>query len=155
MFDSLKSWTMIGIIMGVIALSWRYTSMAVDYENAKSMTEKQNSVIADQKEVIMNLKNSQEIRDKIQSKVSKSFQTIEERAKDIDKQLEKKKNGDDRSLSEIATRHPIMFNDIINKATADYFRCLELISGAIPTEKDTLNVNQQCPNLTKKYTTGD
>jgi hypothetical protein len=151
LYPTIKVWMFGTLLVSVAAFLWQYHSLSLDYEITKSKVSQQGVVIAEQSAVIDNLKSDIEFRQKIVNKTSKTFQNVSEIEKSTNRKLEKKRNGNDRDISEIIIRHPSMFDDIINKATSDNFRCFELSSGSIPTEKDNTDGNYQCPLLTKKH----
>jgi len=145
--SSLKVWAICIGMGGLFAFLYHYHSISIENVNMKGTIAVQESALKEQAETIRNLKETAEKRDKIVGNTVKSFQNVEKIENIVNSRLEKKKNGDDRDLTVIAERHPGVMKDIINNATANVFRCFEVVSGSKLTENEIKNGNTQCPNL--------
>lgn len=63
-----------------------------------------------------------------------------------------KPNGEKRDIGKIANKKPNLFNNIINRATKNSLRCLELATGSPFNEKELKEgyVNRECPEFFEK-----
>jgi len=67
------------------------------------------------------------------------FAESRERVKDLENTFNRTKSGKQRDFGNLAVKRPGLVEKIVNTATQDVFRCLELLSGATVQQKDMEN----------------
>lgn len=71
------------------------------------------------------------------------FTESRRRVSDLETRFNQNSAGDDRDIGELAAARPGLVEKVVNTATQDVFRCLELLSGSQAAEGEADNANIQ------------
>jgi TolA-binding protein len=150
-----SSFKAVAIVVGLISVLfglWYVTGLradlAVSQENSKKLTE----AVEQQQQVLKEVqKDQQKIRD-INTELNT---TIKLQDKDLDNLKDKftsSQNGQQRDLGKSASARPARIEAVVNKATENATRCLEIASGAPLTEAEKNatkidQINKECPGI--------
>jgi len=146
LFTNIKLIGIAGIGVLLVLALWHYNSIVTDLENERTLNKELTASLKISNDTIEKIRNDAEEAAKIHKKVSEQFTVI---------QLENKKLSSTirtHDLAKLASKKPLMIQNIINDGTADSFRCFEILSGSELTE-DELNatkpsqINRSCASL--------
>ena len=73
------------------------------------------------------------------TELNNAFSQSRERVNELENKFNTSANGNARDIGEIAEKRPESVERLVNSATRDVNRCIELLSGTIPTEEDYNN----------------
>lgn len=152
------------IIMLVTAISTagffgytHYTSILEDLDQAKqnvAVAEANNVIleasIDQQQQVIDKQKREFEIIQKANKELVQARKNIAQEYKDLNKRFTESKNGQERDIGRLALKKSGLIERVINKATVNANRCVEIAMGSPLTEEE-LNatkksqINGECP----------
>jgi|TARA_B110000196_G_C21107132_1_gene645783 cell division protein FtsB len=143
------------IVTGVMGSGfyWYYqdsqAKLAILHENNAKL----ETAVVSQKEAIQQLEDDVEFAASIAKTTSVSLEAARKQVSVIERKFNKtSKLLGERSIGKLALAKPRPVRKIINKGTNDVFRCFEIISGSILTEKE-LNAekksqtNTNCPGI--------
>mgnify|MGYP003154876763 FL=1 len=137
------------IIGSLLAAGWYVTGMREQLAISKNNNEKLETAVLDQQLLIRQIE--QDVQS-IQDANLELAQVVKNQKKDLSslqKKFNKRKpDGKVRDIGKLAIRRTESVEKIINNASKNALRCLELASGA-PLTKDELNgkPNSECPSL--------
>ena len=73
------------------------------------------------------------------TELNNAFSQSRERVNELESKFNTSANGDARDIGEIAEKRPESVERLVNGAARDVNRCIELLSGALPTQGDYNN----------------
>lgn len=73
------------------------------------------------------------------TELNDAFAQSRQRVNELENKFNTSANGDARDLGAIAEQKPALIQRVINNGTKEAGRCIELLSGATPTEEDYNN----------------
>tara|TARA_R110002012_G_scaffold277095_4_gene464237 strand:+ start:6340 stop:6822 length:483 start_codon:yes stop_codon:yes gene_type:complete len=148
--SSIKLFLILLIIGSLLAAGWYVTGMREQLAISQNNNEKYEQAVFDQQLLIKQIKEDvqsiQEANNELASVVKKQNNDLNS----LHKKFEKTKpDGTVRDIGKIAVRRPESIERIINNATKNSLRCLEIASGAPLTEDEKYGkkINTECPAL--------
>ena len=73
------------------------------------------------------------------TQLNDAFAQSRQRVNELESKFNTSANGDARDIGELAEQKPALVERVINNGTRDVNRCIELLSGAVPTQEDYNN----------------
>jgi len=138
------------IIIGlIIASAWYVTGMREQLVISENNNQKLEQAVIEQQDVLhqmrIDIKSIKSSNDRLQKLVQSQNKDIN----NLQNKFEKTKSGKTRDINKIALRKPQVVEKIINNATVDAFRCLEVATGSKLTQEEMYGdkVNKECPSL--------
>lgn len=141
-----RLWLVVGMLLAIGGFAWHYHSLVTKLDASTAIIQQQKVAIETQDNTIRAIKQDIAKQQAINADLAAKFRKAEDTATEIKDKLNKSANGADRNLGKMIDRHPQILERIINQGTADALKCIERATGAV-TEKDSQNVNNQCPQL--------
>lgn len=141
-----RLWLVLGLGIAIAGFAWHYNNIVSKLEESTTTIQQQKVAIITQANTIAAIKQDVAKQQSISTDLAIKFRKAEEDAAALRDKLNKSANGNDRNLGKMIDRHPQLLERIINQGTADALKCIEKATGAV-TEKDSQNVNNQCPQL--------
>jgi len=139
------------IIAGAIMYYYHTQNKILTLENNNQTLKTNNGVLDNtvkkQQDTINKLKEDYAKIEKSKEIVEVEKKKNEKKVIKLEKKLTETKTGKKRDINIIAQRKPKLFEKIINNASKQRARCLEIATGSPVTEKDTKN--RVCPDLVK------
>ena len=133
------------LIVALLGAFWYVSGLRADLERSQQNVATLESAVEQQSEVIDRIRSEQEqiieSRDQIQSIVRDHRESID----DLRSRFRERSDGSRREFGELAEARPGLMMNIINNASADAIRCVEIASGAPLTEEEqNEGSNSQC-----------
>ena len=147
-FRKIKMYLLLAAIAGALGFgAWKY----YEYTQNQIRIFAQNAATAElaQRETEAALQKTQQDLERVQEQftiVTQKFQAAEERVDNLETKLK------EHDLAYLAANRPKDVEKVIDKATVDVLRCLEIASGS-PLTEDEINatkrskINSQCPDI--------
>lgn len=144
----LRMYFIIAAILGAVGFgAWKY----YEYTQNQIRIFAENAATAElaQRETEAALQKTQRDLELVQEQfviVTEKFQVAEQRVKTLEEKLS------EHDLNYLASRRPKLVEKVIDKATENVLRCLEIASGS-PLTEDELNattrsqINNECPDI--------
>lgn len=137
-----------GLAYGIHHISTLERDLAVSENNAEILEEivaQQKLTIAEQKQNYLEILESNKV-------ITTLLQANRDRIDDLNNKFNESSNGDPRDLNNLAVTKPALVERIINRASKNAIRCIEIATGAPLTQKE-LSVtkrsesNNECPYI--------
>lgn len=147
-FRKIKMYLLLAAIAGALGFgAWKY----YEYTQNQIRVYAQNAATAElaQRETEAALQKTQQDLERVQEQfviVSEKFRVAEQRVENLEEKLS------EHDLNYLATKRPGLVEKVIDNATVNVLRCLEIASGA-PLTEDEINatkrsqINSECPDL--------
>lgn len=147
-FRKIKMYLLLAAIAGALGFgAWKY----YEYTQNQIRVYAQNAATAElaQRETEAALQKTQEDLQRVQEQftiVTQKFATAEQRVGNLEEKLR------EHDIAYLASRRPKDVEKIIDKASENVLRCLEIASGS-PLTEDEINaterskINSECPDL--------
>lgn len=140
-FSKVKLLLVIGSIIAMVAAAglWYYKDTQkrlATYATNQALVE---NALETQKTQTLNLLQDIRLMSETINELNADFVASRQKVQELENTFNKSSNGKDRDFTDLALRKPGLVEKIVNTATADTFRCIELLSGKEPTEKDEKN----------------
>lgn len=149
---NLKLFVASAAVMAVVGAFWYISGLRADLQQEQANNQALQQGIVEQQRVIdQMLKDFDQIQNINTSLRAEIVRQEAEKQALIDR-FNVSSSGDSRNFGDLAAQRPASIQRIINNATANAMRCLELASGAEHTEDElaaTLRsqINSECPTL--------
>lgn len=154
-------WGIIGLIIVTVASAFWYVSgLRADLQQSQANVQELESAVNEQQNVIETiLKEQAEIRE-YRNELNDVITEQRSELADLKTRFEKNSAGDDRDIGSLAYNKPALVENIINDATAEAARCMEIASGAELTQEEKnvtkpSEINSECPSLANPSYSGD
>ena len=147
-FRKIKMYLLLAAIAGALGFgAWKY----YEYTQNQIRIFAQNAATAElaQRETEAALQKTQQDLQRVQEQfviVSEKFRVAEQRVENLEEKLS------EHDLNYLATKRPGLVEKVIDNATVNVLRCLEIASGS-PLTEDEINatkrseINSECPDL--------
>lgn len=148
MFSKIKIYLIIFAIVGAGAFGlWKY----YEYTQNQIRIYAENAAVAKQAaaatQAALDKTNADliEVRNQF-NEVNRKFSQASERVDNLERKLA------ESDINYLASRRPGLVENVVDKATANVLRCLEIVSGA-PLTEDEINatkpskINSECPDI--------
>ena len=152
MFGTIKLIVIAGIIAAAGFGLYYVSNLQKELAVSKINTEKLESAVAIQKEVIATQKQEFEQIRQANTQIMNALQETQSRLATLNSKFDTKANGEARDLNALALAKPKVIEKVINKASKKAMRCIEIASGA-PVTAEELSVtklseaNNECPHI--------
>ena len=162
----LQGMLIMGVVMGVMALGfmWYYKDSQARLEQQAQVIAAQEVKIKEHDEIVAQMKFDRELQQQISMQVAEAYAEAQEEVDELRDKFDKVNEAtrQQRDIGKLAAgRKAARIEKIINKATANVFRCFEILSGA-PLTEDELSAtkksqaNNECPSIANpNYHTSD
>jgi hypothetical protein len=160
LFSSKRKWAFIVVIAGALVVSGMvYTG----YRHVVNLQAERDQLLADntmltannsqleqaiktQQETIDSLRKDFELASQLQQETWEQFQAANRRVTDLEERLSR------HDLGFLASRRPGLVENVVNDATEEVLRCIEIATGSPLTaqERDAIlpsEINSECPGL--------
>lgn len=129
----------------LVGAFWYVSGLRADLERSQMNVETLRESVQDQVQLIDRMRQDQkqimESRTEIQQLMNEQRQTID----DLRSRFNQSANGSDRDIGKLAIAKPDLVENVINDASANAIRCLEIASGAELTEEEqNAGRNSEC-----------
>jgi gas vesicle protein len=133
------------VIVALLGALWYVSGLRADLERSQQNVRTLKDSIEQQAEVIDRIQQDQreiiDARNDLRRIVRDQNQEIE----DLRSRFNESADGSERDLGRIALEKPGLVENIVNDGSADAIRCMELASGAEPTQEEIdANVFADC-----------
>lgn len=145
MFSTAKLAIVGGIIVTLVGAFWYVSGLRADLERSQQNVRTLEQSVQQQVELIDQMQQDQAdilaARDEMREIVDQQREQLD----DLRSRFNESANGSDRDFGEIALAKPNLVENIINSASADAIRCMELASGAELTQEEIdANTMSEC-----------
>lgn len=122
---------------------WYYRDTQAALQAYAANTAVLETSLQSQKETTLALQQDIEHMRQVLGLLNKEFTQSRAQVVELEKKFNQTKSGADRDLGTLAAEKPGLIEKSVNTGTREVFRCLELLSGATPTqgEKDDQKYN--------------
>lgn len=140
------------IVATVAGGIWYVTEMKADLVQSRANNEKLKDGIRDQQELMEQMRRDvaqiQQINRDLQDAAVKYRSDIDA----LSKKFSQDARGNPRDFGQLAAEKPELVQGLVNRATSNVMRCLEIASGAPRTEqeiaaKNASEINKECPAI--------
>jgi len=153
MFGTFKL-VMVGIMVSSLAGAGLYV-MKLRSDNAilKANQIKLEEAVSSQQEVIAQQKQDYEAILKANNELNEKSKVLEKELSNLDDKFNKiNSSGNKRDIGDLANRKPGLIEKIINNASDNALRCVEIVMGAPLTEEEInavkpSEINGECPSI--------
>lgn len=133
---------MLSILVGAF---WYVSDLRADLERSQANVETLKESVQEQTQLIDRMRKDQEqimeSRSEIRQLMNEQRQTID----DLRSRFNQSADGSDRDIGKLAIAKPGLVENIINRASANAIRCLEIASGAeLTKEEQNAGRNSEC-----------
>ena len=145
-----------GIILGIVMVAasafWYVSGLRADLEQSQANVQELKSAVTEQQNVIDTIRKEQEQIRKYRNELNDVIAEQRSELNDLETRFEKNSAGDDRNVGSLAYNKSELVENIINDATAEAARCLEIASGAELTQEEKnatkeSEINSECPSI--------
>jgi len=145
LFSTAKLAIVGAIVISLVGAFWYVSGLRADLERSQQNVRTLEGAVEEQIQVIDQMQRDQRdilaARDEMRELVNEQRQEID----DLRSTFNESANGSERDFGEIARAKPGLVENIINQASAEALRCMEIASGAEPTEEElNANIIDQC-----------
>lgn len=152
MFMKLKVYLIMAAAFAVFAAGayWYYRDTQAALQAYAANTAMLETSLQTQKQTTEALQQDIEQMRRVLGILNTEFTVSRNKVADLEKKFNQTKSGAQRDLGALAAEKPALIEKSVNTGTQEVFRCLELLSGATPTqgEKDDQKYSA-CINSTK------
>ena len=145
MFMKLKLYLIMAVAIAVFAAGayWYYRDTQAALQAYAANAAVLETSLELQKQTTLSLQQDIEQMRKVLGILNTEFTSSRTQVADLTKRFNQTKSGADRDLGVLAAEKPALIQKSVNTGTQEVFRCLELLSGAAPTqgEKDDQKYN--------------
>ena len=139
-------------VMAVVSAFWYITGLRADLQQEQANNIALQQGIAEQQRVIDQMRRDFEQIQSINASLRAEVARQEAEKQALIERFNTSSSGSSRDFGELAAQRPASIQRIINNATANAMRCLELASGAPNTEQELAatarsEINTECPTL--------
>ena len=136
MFSTAKLAIVGGIFFTLVGAFWYVSGLQADLATSQENVRTLQDSVQEQVELIDQMQRDQKdimaARDEMREMVNSQREEIDS----LRTQFSESANGSERDFGKIAMAKPSLVENIINKGSADAIRCMELASGAEPTQEE-------------------
>jgi len=145
MFSTAKMAMAGGILVLVIGAFWYVSGLRADLERSQQNVDTLETAVNDQVRVIEQMQQDQkkitESREEIRGLIDQQRRTID----DLRSRFNESADGSERDFGKLALSKPGLVENIINNASENAIRCMEIASGAELTEEEkNAGSNSEC-----------
>ena len=117
---------------------WYYQQSQAAIKQYAENQAKLESALVSQQQVTQQLLDDIEIMESVITTINDEFAKSRQRVRELEDKFNRSADGSSRDIGELAEEKPALVENVINRATAKTFRCVELLSGAVikPEELD-------------------
>lgn len=140
------------IVLVSAAGFWYVSGLRADLAISKENAKKLESAVDSQKQVIELIKADQEKIQKINNELTTTVKKQNQDVQDLRDRFNTSASGKQRDIGEIAVAKTKSVEKIINNATVNSLRCIEIASGSPLTEAEKNanspdKINTECPSM--------
>lgn len=153
MFSSIKIAMVLIMLAGAGGGFVYVKTLKSDLETAKANQAKLEASVADQQALITQMKQDFEQINKAKEALEDKQRVLTTELNNLDEKFNKiNSSGKKRDIGDLAERKPKLIEKVINNASTNALRCVEIAMGSPLTEKEknaTKNseINPECPSL--------
>lgn len=139
-------------VMAAVSAFWYISGLRADLQQEQANNIALQQGIAEQQHIIDQMRRDFEQIQSINASLRAEVARQEAEKQALIERFSTSSSGSSRDFGELAAQRPASIQRIINNATANAMRCLELASGAPNTEKELAattrsEINTECPTL--------
>lgn len=140
----LASLAAVAVLVGIFY--WYYTSSQETIAILNANNAKLEIALETQKQALESIKNDLQTQQNVLQQTYKDFDESRRLNQELSDRLSR------HDLGFLAAKKPKLVENIVNKATSDAARCLEILSGSPLTEKEKnatkkSEINNECPSI--------
>lgn len=140
----LASLAAVAVLVGIFY--WYYTSSQETIAILNANNAKLEIALETQKQALESIKNDLQTQQNVLQQTYKDFDESRRLNQELSDRLSR------HDLGFLAAKKPKLIENIVNKATSDAARCLEILSGSPLTEKEKnatkkSEINNECPSI--------
>lgn len=136
MFSTAKLAIVGGIVVTLVGAFWYVSGLRADLERSQQNVRTLQESVQEQVELIDQMQQDQadilEARDELRGIIDQQREQLD----DLQSKFNESANGSDRDFGEIALAKPGLVENIINRASVEAIRCMEIASGAELTQEE-------------------
>ena len=125
-----------GLILILAGAFWYVTGLRADLERSQQNVETLEQSVQEQTRLIDQMQRDQQeildAREEMENLVRRQSSEIDE----LRSRFDKSADGTERDFGRIAVAKPNLVENIINNGSAEAIRCMEIASGAEPTQEE-------------------
>lgn len=125
-----------GLILVLVGAFWYVTGLRADLERSQQNVDTLERSVQEQTQLIDRMQRDQQeildAREEMQEIVRRQSNEIDE----LRSRFDKSADGTERDFGRIAVSKPGLVENIINRASSEAIRCMEIASGAEPTQEE-------------------
>lgn len=145
MFSSIRLGIAGAVIISIIGAFWYVSGLRADLEQSQQNVETLKSAVQEQSRTITQLREDQEqiidSRNEIRQLVTKQRDEID----DLRSRFNESSDGSDRDFGKLAMAKPGLVQNIVNNASQNAIRCVEIASGSeLTQEEQNEGTNSEC-----------
>lgn len=131
---------------------WHISGLKADLAVSEANVQKLKDAIEGQKAAIAQIKEDQAKINQINVDLNMQVKLQEKDIKDLRDRFNTSANGQKRDFGKVASSKPGLVENIVNTATKNAARCLEIASGSPLTESEknatkVTEINKECPSI--------
>ena len=141
-----------GMALGIGSAFWYVTGLQADLQRSQSNVNTLETAVEEQQAAIDNMRQEQrEIRAR-RNQINEMIEEQRNEIADLRSRFDTSSSGDERSLAALAREKPQLVENIINSASDEAARCIEIASGAELTQEERnatkrSEINSECPSI--------
>lgn len=160
MFNSMKIALIAGAVISAVGAFWYVSGLRADLERSQMAVQTLRSSVVEQQEVISTIREEQALIRQMNQELRELNRQQTQEIDNLRNRFSRSSSGESRDFSKLAAARPGLVENIINSASANASRCLEIASGAPLTEEEInateeSEINSECPSLANPNYSGD
>ena len=157
--STIKPVAILGIVAAIAGGIWYLSGLRAELAVAEQNVVKLTNAIAEQQVVINRMKADVAEQQKINQDLSVRARRQQQDTEQLIRRFRVDSAGNPRDLGAVAAAKPAVVTDMINRASVNALRCVELASGASLTEKEknaktAEELNSECPGIVQHLVPG-
>jgi len=141
-----------GAVIAALSAFWYVSGLRADLQQATANVETLEGAVQEQKDAMTRMREEQAQIRQINSELRSINEQQEQEIDSLRNRFNTTASGEIRDFAQLAAQKPGLVENAINNGSADAMRCMELASGAKPTEEERdattkSQANSICPSL--------
>lgn len=131
------------------AAFWHISGLRADLAESENEAERLEAIVESQTESIQQLERDRDDIQKLNNELNEAVAGQTEDISNLRDRFFERPSGEMRDFANLAFRRPDSVERIVNEATKNAVRCVEIASGSELTEdeKNGIDINQECPSI--------
>lgn len=141
-----------GAVIAAVSAFWYVSGLRADLQQATANVETLEGAVTEQRDAIDRMRQEQEQIRQINTELRSINEEQDQQIDSLRDRFDTTASGETRDFAQLAAQKPGLVENAINNGTSDAIRCMELASGAEPTEEERdgttkSQANSICPSL--------